>query len=293
MPEVKTSAGYYAKDGMDPVDLFIGQEGTLGVVAEMEMALVKSPEELFSCFAFFADDRASWNFARECKRLGPLSVEYLDRNSLNMLRKSRSDIPAYAKASIFFEAEAAKGCLEKVVETWEELLRKYNVSEDDAWAAMSERESEKFLELRHSIPSMVNEIIRARGTQKVSTDIAVPEERFIEMMNFYAESFDRRTLESVIFGHIGESHVHVNMMPRSAEEALEAKALTLEFVRKAVSLGGTVSAEHGIGKIKHAYLEELYGKRGVIEMARIKKALDPAWILGLDNIFSRELVKEV
>ena len=67
----------------------------------------------------------------------------------------------------------------------------------------------------------------------------------------------------------------------------------MDKVKKGVSVGGAVSAEHGIGKIKHKYLEEMYGKAGVLEMARIKKAFDPNCILGLDNIFQKEVLKSV
>jgi D-lactate dehydrogenase (cytochrome) len=62
------------------------------------------------------------------------------------------------------------------------------------------------------------------------------------------------------------------------------------FIEKAISLGGTVSAEHGIGKLKHAFLEKMVGKNGLKEMAALKKALDPSCILGLGNIFPKELL---
>ncbi len=69
------------------------------------------------------------------------------------------------------------------------------------------------------------------------------------------------------------------------------KSICLEFVKKGVSFGGTVSAEHGIGKIKHAYLNHMYGAKGIREMVRVKKAFDPACILGLDNMFPKELLQ--
>ena len=290
MPSVKNSAGYYAKDGMDAIDLFIGQEGTLGVVAEVEIGLVRKPDEILSCFAFFSSEPDSWNFAQEARALNPLSIEYFDRNALAMLRARNPNIPQAAHASIFFEAELRRGAGEETTDAWQALLDSYHVSEDEVWAAETEREARTFIEFRHSIPSIVNETIRSRGFQKLSTDIAVPDKKFSEMMKFYIETLRQTGLEHVIFGHIGESHVHVNILPRSQTELEDAKAAALRLVRKGISLGGTVSAEHGIGKIKHIYLEELYGPQGVREMARVKKALDPACILGLDNIFPRSIL---
>ncbi len=292
MPPVKNSAGYYAKDGMDLIDLFIGQEGTLCVLVEAEMSLLKKPDDIFSCFAFFRKEEDSWDFVRDAKTLEPLSIEYFDHSALGLLRSKGLSIPARAAASIFFEKELGEKGVDEIIEDWQNLFKKYGVSEDETWAAMTEKEAERFVEFRHSIPSMINEKIRASGFQKISLDIAVPEGSFLKMMRFYADSLRGEGLESVIFGHIGENHVHTNILPRSKNELVSAKRLALKFIKKGVALGGTVSAEHGIGKLKHAYLEELYGSEGVAEMARIKKAFDPAWILGLDNIFSRDLGKE-
>ena len=109
-------------------------------------------------------------------------------------------------------------------------------------------------------------------------------------MNYYSRAFKDTDIRHVIFGHIGENHLHVNIMPSSEREAALAKTICLDLVRKGVALGGTVSAEHGIGKTRHNYLEEMYGARGILEMARVKKALDPNRILGLGNIFPKDIL---
>ena len=290
MPAVKNSAGYYAKDGMDLIDLFIGQEGTLCAIAEAELSLVKKPEGIFSCAAFFLSEKDSWLFSQDAMRQDPLSMEYFDHNAVDMLRSRGLNVPGDANAAIFFEKDAAAGELDEVIGAWEPLFKKYGVREEDAWAQEALGESETFIELRHSIPDTVNARIRKTGCQKISIDLAVPQGKFLEMMDFYVESFQDAKCEHVIFGDNGENHVHVNILPSDAEGFKAAKALAMKFVRKAVALGGTVSAEHGIGKIKHAYLEEMYGRQGALEMALIKKSLDPAWILGLDNIFPRDII---
>lgn len=292
MPAVKNASGYYARDGMDLIDLFIGQEGTLGVITEIEIALVPRPEKIFSCFAFFRSEEESWRFSFDARRLDPLSVEYFDSNAVEMLRTEGTAIPGAARAAIFFEKETEALGEDAAIGAWQSLFGKFGVSEEHVLAATTEREAEKLLEFRHMIPRTVNEMIRLRGVQKISTDIAVPDEHFVDMMRFYDESFAKTPLEHVIFGHIGESHVHANILPRDGSEVDAARALAMAFVRKGVAFGGTVSAEHGIGKIKHAYLEAMYGREGILQMAKIKKALDPSCILGLSNIFSKELLDE-
>ena len=138
---------------------------------------------------------------------------------------------------------------------------------------------------------MVNDIVKKNKMPKVGTDIAVPEDKFREMLGFYREKLASSGIDYVIFGHIGESHMHVNMLPGTEEDFKKSRLIYTDFVKKAVDLGGTASAEHGIGKIKHHFLEIMYGKDNLKQMALLKRSLDPARILGLDNIFPKELLK--
>jgi len=305
MPDVKSSSGYFAKDGMDLIDLFIGQEGTLSVIVEVELALVTKPLKILGSFVFFDREEDAWNFAFEARDLSKkkrapsgdlmldaLSIEYFDSNSLAFLREGNVNIPPLARSAIFFEQETVPGKDEdEVLNEWLGLISKHGASLDDTWVAMNEKEAEKFAGFRHAIPEAVNDIVRKYGFHKFSTDIAVPDGKAFEMMEFYTGTLKSQKLQHVIFGHIGESHVHVNILPRSEEELRASGEIALRFVKKGVLAGGAVSAEHGIGKIKHKYLEEMYGTSGVLEMSKIKKAFDPNCILGLDNIFPRELLK--
>jgi D-lactate dehydrogenase (cytochrome) len=301
MPDVKCAAGYFAKDGMDLVDLFIGQEGTLSVIVEAEVGVVKKPERIFSAFAFFRTEEDAWAFAGEARGLSKrskgdvgaidaLSIEYFGSGALDLLRLKSANVPETARGAIFFEQEAVSGGIDRTAEAWLSLIARHNGSPDETWAAMNEKEADGLSALRYSIPESVNDIVRRNGYQKLSTDIAVPEARFIEMMKHYRDSIAAGGIHHVVFGHIGECHVHANLLPRSPEEAGRAGEMVLGFVRKGVALGGTVSAEHGIGKIKTKYLEEMYGRAGIEEMARLKKAFDPTCILGLDNLFPKELL---
>ena len=106
---------------------------------------------------------------------------------------------------------------------------------------------------------LVNEWLARHNQRKVSTDMAATDQAFAEL-DFYKETLEASRLRYVIFGHIGDNHVHVNIMPRDEREAAAAREIYLRFVRRAVKLGGTISAEHGVGKIKRDYLRELYGE---------------------------------
>jgi D-lactate dehydrogenase (cytochrome) len=290
IPNVKNSAGYFAGEGTDYIDLFIGQEGTLSIIMEAEISLSLLPYKIFSSFVFFKDVSDALSFAAEARRSSALSIEFFDVNALRLLKAKSENVPAYAQSAIFFEQELTEDGEESIMSGWLKIIAKHNASFDDTWVAMTAQNCEKFNQFRYSIPESINDIVRQRGMRRLSTDIAVPENRLSEMMNFYVNTLSPCGIEHVIFGHIGECHLHVNLIPRNEMEHNRSKELCLLFVKKAISLGGTVSAEHGIGKTRREYLEVMYGRHGIIEMAKIKKALDPNWILGLDNIFPKEIL---
>jgi len=101
----------------------------------------------------------------------------------------------------------------------------------------------------------------------------------------------KENLQMILFGHIGENHLHFNFFPKDANEKIKVWQLYEDCVKKGISLGGTVSAEHGIGKIKHKWLQLMYGEKAIKEMVGIKKLFDPYCILCLDNIFSKHLLQ--
>src|SRR4029077_14890899 len=121
---------------------------------------------------------------------------------------------------------------------------------EDSWFATTANDRERFRKFRHSLPELVKDAIRRSGDLKLNTEFAVPLERNREMLSYY-----RRRLEEefpgmyVIFGHIGDAHVHVNVFSDPANPD-PATGLLTEFALHAAQLGGTVSAEHGVGKRK-------------------------------------------
>lgn len=307
MPRVKSAAGYYTEDDMDPIDLFIGSEGTLGVISEIEVALVRRPKQIMSIVAFFPSDADAVSFFYEAHTLlkNALVFEYFDSSAIVLLREKReregngstiASLPEKAKSAIFLElALESDAEFESLYGPLEKLLNKNNSSMDDTWSGVADRERAKIRALRHAAPESVNEIVARNkltcpSVYKMGTDMAVPGDRFGEMLAFYKGCLSAAGMQYAIFGHIGEHHVHVNILPRTEGEIERAKQIIRGYAEKAVAMGGTVSAEHGIGKIKHPYLEILYGKAGMRQMAEVKKALDPNCILGRGNIFPASLL---
>jgi len=116
--------------------------------------------------------------------------------------------------------------------------------------------------------------------------MAVPDEKLEWVLNLYSGSIRQLGLEGLKFGHIGDNHLHVNILPRSAREYAEGKALFLDWARQIIAAGGTVSAEHGIGKLKTAQLLAMYGEQAVAEMRALKGCFDPLGMLNQGNMFA-------
>lgn len=289
----KNASGYFVAPEMDAVDLFIGSEGTLGVICEVEVRLLPKPEGLLSGVVFFAGEADVLALVSDVRAHGDArALEFFDRESLNFLRQKYSTIPEEAVGAIFFEQETNEATEEAVLSGWQELLDQHHALAD-SWFATNEQDQAKLREFRHQLPVLMNEWFARYRQRKVSTDMAVPDEAFPELFRLYKETLQSSGMRYTIFGHIGDNHVHVNILPRDDAEGARARELYVEFLKYAASVGGTLSAEHGVGKLKRDYLHFFYNDQQLREMARLKKAFDPNGILGRDNIFSEELLIQV
>ena len=156
---------------------------------------------------------------------------------------------------------------------------------DSGLDALAAADRERFRHFRHSLPELVNDTVRRSGALKMNTDYAVPVARNREMLAYYRRRLERQfSGRYVIFGHIGDAHVHVNIFSDPANRA-PASDLLREFAREAVALGGTVSAEHGLGKRKRNLLELQYRAAEIEAMRAVKRRLDPGNILGRGTLW--------
>ncbi len=296
LPKVKSQAGYFVRDDMDLIDLFIGSEGTLGVITSCELSLQKIPFNVFDGLVFFSKETDALAFVDKIKELKkkealrPASLEFFDRNSLELLKSEYSFIPI-AEAAVYFEQEIEdEADVDRLFLKWQELIEESGASLDKSIFADTQREREKIFEFRHKLPQMINEFLRKKNQVKTAGDIAVGDDKFHQMYAFYKELAKEAKIRYVNFGHIGESHLHFNFLPENDAQGRRARNYLKKFCRKAVSLGGTVSAEHGIGKVKRPYLKVMYRECEIAEMAALKKYFDPSCLLGRDNIFDKEIL---
>ncbi|MFW9806324.1 MAG: FAD-binding oxidoreductase [Candidatus Thorarchaeota archaeon] len=300
MPETKNAAGLFAKPDMDLIDLFVGSEGILGVITEVELGLVALEENIMTVMAFFPSVEDAVNFT--CDVRAPDSpikmdfLEYFGTNAITMIKEKASSagikVPAMkddTKAIVFFEFSFTPENMEELVMGLEEILMKNNSSSESSWAGMDRSELAKMKTVRHFVPETVNGIIAQRKAEypeihKIGTDMAVPDGVLKEYLNYYITTLEEQGMEYAMWGHIGNNHIHVNMLPRNNEEVEQGMNNYMTFAKRAIELGGTVAAEHGIGKLKRAFLEAMYGEKGIEEMQAVKRSLDSKWLINRGNM---------
>lgn len=310
MPKVKSAAGYFAEDDMDVLDLFIGMEGTLGVITEIELKLIPMPTVVNGLTVFLPSEEAALRLVRvlrgesvegfEAISMKPVGIEFFNSDALNLLRRMKSESSAFEKIPALkphyhtavyaeFHADDDESAEEAVMGLMEAIME-LGGSDDDTWYATTEREIEPLKAFRHAIPEAVNLLIDERkrtnpDLTKLGTDMSVSDERLEDALAMYDAGVKEAALESVMFGHIGNNHVHVNILPRGMDEYERGKSLYLSWARQVVDWGGSISAEHGIGKIKVPFLALMYGEAGISQMRALRSLFDPDAVLNPGDLF--------
>jgi len=300
MPHTKNAAGIFTAPNMDLIDLFIGSEGIFGAITEIEVALQKWNNPV-SIVQFLSSDDTAIDFVitlRKEKSIRPEFIEFYSSHALDLLRKKQAEdpkvvgmppIPDYATSAVFFDLQFDPENNDNDYAQLEEIVSKCGSTLTRSWAGYERRDLERFKNFRHVLPETINAIIAERKKKipelyKLGTDLAVPDHALEEIWGFYTSILEGAGLEWVAFGHIGNNHIHINIIPRSLKEMKEGLLIYREFAKKAVDLGGTISAEHGIGKIKKEFLSIMFSNTELKEMKAVKNALDPDCMLNPGNV---------
>jgi FAD/FMN-containing dehydrogenase len=275
----------------DPIDWFIGSEGTLGVIVEAELALLPLPTQVVGLAIFFTAEHEALEFvvaARESRDVKPRCIEYFDDKAVAIARASTQGdgIPLHAAAMVYVEEEVTEN-LDTTLERWVELIES-RAPDLDPMVFDGEARLREARKLRHSIPSTMNErgsAQRETGGRKVSTDWAVPYRDLGEAVRTARVLAAESGIEqAVIYGHAGNGHPHQNFIARNPDELATIETVVERTLREVIRLGGTVAAEHGIGKIKRKWLPLQMNAVQIAMMTAVKNELDPLGLLAPGNI---------
>jgi len=264
----KHSAGYRLEPGMDYVDLFIGSEGTLGVVTEAELQLLPAPGEILGGVVFFPTEEAALDAVDRWRPTpGLRMLEFLDSRSMKLMEQ-----PYGAAVLVEMEGDAE--------------LDMTGALEGESWFGSAAADRERFRKFRHRLPERIHERLRRAGFVVLATDYAVPLERNREIIAIYRSVLTQNFGDKfVMFGHIGDAHVHTEVLPETDQEWKRATEIAFELAKEVVAMGGTVGAEHGLGKRKAHLLSIQYNPAEIEAMRSVKRRFDPQGLLGQGNLF--------
>ncbi len=275
----------------DPIDWFIGSEGTLGIIVEAELSLLPLPRHVIGLAVLFRTERAALNFViatRESSTVSARCIEYFDERAIEIARSTASTgtIPVDAGAMVYVEEEIDDD-LDSTLGRWLELIEAI-AADFEPLVFDGEARLREARKLRHSIPATMNERgnkYRSSGGRKVSTDWAVPYRKLPEAIQTARALVKGLGIEEpVIYGHAGNGHPHQNFVARDARELTTIEGAVEETLKRVLALKGTVAAEHGIGKIKRRWLPLQMNPLQISIMTAVKRELDPNGILAPGNI---------
>ncbi len=271
----KNTSGYAL--AQEPTDWFVGSEGTLGVVVRAELSLVPLPESVVGLAIPCSSEAAALRLVIAIRQssLRPRCIEYFDALSHRIARGQETPL-------IYIEDLAGED------ERWLDLADATDPAHGEIAVFDGETALRAARQFRHAVPATMNErgaARRAHGGRKVSTDWAVPYEKLpgaIAHARYLVD--DARLPQPAIYGHAGNGHPHQNFIASDGAELERIEAVVEATLKHVISIGGTVSAEHGIGKIKRRWLPLQATPLQLGVMRAVKRELDPLGILAPGNI---------
>jgi D-lactate dehydrogenase (cytochrome) len=272
----KSSAGY------DLTRLFVGSEGTLGVVVEVTLRLHGIPEKIASAVCPFPDVRAAVDTVIMIIQTGiPIArVELLNAAQIDAVNRY-SKLDNKVAPTLFFEFHGTSGHVAEQVEMVQEIAGEFGGS-DFQWAETQE-DRDRLWNARHT--AYYAALAMRPGHKGVSSDVCVPISRLAECITETEEDLKSSPSFTTIVGHVGDGNFHVLVLidPDDPASLEEARAINDRVVSRALAMDGTCTGEHGVGTGKIAYLEEEHGE-ALDLMRRIKRALDPDDIMNPGKI---------
>lgn len=275
---VKDVAGYSMKD------LFVGSEGTLGIITEVILKLVPKPVARRTMLALYDSMGAAAETisAIIAAKIIPCTLEFLDKVTVGCVEDyAKIGLPTDVEALVLMETDGHPVVVEEEAEAMMRIARQCGARE--VKAAANEAEGAQLAAARRNAFSA---LARIRPTT-ILEDVTVPRSELARMVGFIAEVAVRHRLQVGTFGHLGDGNLHPTFLTdeRDAEEMHRVEAALEEIVNETIRLGGTVTGEHGVGLAKKAFVKRQLGEGSYELMRSIKRALDPAGLLNPGKIF--------
>jgi glycolate oxidase len=271
--------------GYQLAQLFVGSEGTLGVITEVVLRLVPLPRFRSTAAAYFAalEDASKTVAAIIAGGILPVTLEMMDRTTINVVEDYLNlGLPRDAEALLILEQDGADAeTAQRGVEAMATICREHNAKQVDVAADAAARDA--LWRARRAVSGALGRV----RPNKLGEDIAVPRSAVPEMVRRVRRISDEVGLPIAVFGHAGDGNLHPNILfdRRSEGELERVEQAAAAIFRAALDLGGTLSGEHGIGSLKREFLQEDLGADVVALMRGIKAVFDPKGLLNPHKVF--------
>jgi glycolate oxidase len=276
---VKDVAGYSLRD------LFIGSEGTLGVITKVLLSLIPKPVAARTLLAVFdrMEDAAKTVSAIIAAKIIPCTLEFLDQVTINCVEDYAAiGLPRDAAAILLMETDGHPTAVEEEAHQMAELARQFNARE--VRVAQTVEEALRLATARRAAFSALARI----SPTTILEDATVPRSELAQMVEYIQEIAKKYQLKIGTFGHMGDGNLHPTFLTneKDPEEMHRVELAMKQIFDRALALGGTITGEHGVGLAKKPYLKDAVGDLNLEVMKRIKKSFDPNGVLNPGKIFS-------
>lgn len=271
--------------GYDLTKLFVGSEGTLGIITEITLKLLPKPEAKKTMLVQFEtiEGAAQAVSAIIRAKIIPTTLEFMDAATIGCIREnSPITLPVTCNALLIIEVDGEPELIDKQAEKIMKVIEELGVVA--LHVAKSAVESEKIWQVRRNVSPSLRKI----NPDKFNEDIVVPRSRVPDMIRALEKLAHNYDVPIVNFGHAGDGNIHVNVMVDLAEPGMEEKVHEVmeKIFEAAVTLKGSLSGEHGIGTSKARYLSMELDPATISYMQAVKRAFDPDNILNPGKIFT-------
>jgi glycolate oxidase len=275
---VKDVAGYCLRD------LFIGSEGTLGVITKVLLRLIPKPPAKRTLIATFArmDQAAQTVSAIIAARIIPCTLEFLDRTTIRCVEDfAQVGLPLDCEALLLMETDGHPAAVAEEASRMADLARANGATQ--VRVAKDEAEAENLASARRSAFSALARV----APTTILEDATVPRSELANMIRFIATTAAKFRLRIGTFGHMGDGNLHPTFLTneRDADEMRRVEEAFKEIFDEAIRLGGTITGEHGVGVSKKSFLPKFAGSAQMRVMRELRRALDPKGILNPGKMF--------
>ena len=275
----KSSAGY------DLTRLFVGSEGTLGIITEVTVKLYPLPEAISAAVCSFGSTGDAVNAVIQTIQMGvPVArVEFLDENGVKAIN-AYDKLALPQKPLLLFEFHGSPASVEEQAQLVQAITAEHGASGFE-WASKPEERSRLWAARHNAYFALLQQ---RPGCRAISTDCCVPISRLAECILDTRDDCENAGLVYAIIGHVGDGNFHVQMLvdPDNGDDIARAEQVNRAMVSRAIAMDGTCTGEHGVGMHKMAFLIEEHGEGAIDIMRTLKHALDPHNIMNPGKIIS-------